>query len=80
MLGSAARDAPDAARAQMSDWYDYVAKKVAPKPSYQRPMPTFHREPAPEPVPEPESEGMMVEESTAGDTIVERVRRFWQTK
>jgi hypothetical protein len=54
----------------VSDWYDYIAKKVAPKPSYQRPMPVQRREP---PAPEPESQGMTVEESTASDSMIMRI-------
>ena len=68
-------------RPHTDDWFSYQAEKTGPKPSYKRPMPVQHRAPAaPEPAPEPESQGMVVEESTAGDTIVERVRRFWLPK
>lgn len=70
-------------RQDANDWFSYQAEKTGPKPSYLRTMPTFARPAKPEPAAppaEPESEGMMVEESTAGDTIVERVRRFWQPK
>ena len=52
----------------MSDWFEYQAKKTAPKPAYQRPMPKRQSPPA-----EPESEGMTVEESTASDSMIMRI-------
>lgn len=58
----------------MSDWYDYLAKKMAPKPAYQRPMPVQRREPPAE----PESQGITVEESTASDSMIVRAFTFWR--
>lgn len=63
-----------------SDWFSYQDEKTGPKPAYKRSMPPQQRTPVPQPAPEPKSEGMTVDESIAGDTIVERVRRFWQPK
>lgn len=57
----------------MSDWWDYLSKKTAPTPAYQRPMPVQRREPVPEPKPEPESQGVTVEESTASDSMIMRI-------
>lgn len=48
----------------MSDWYDYLAKKMAPKPAYERPMPK--RE-------EPESQGMTVEEFDGSPSVIMRI-------
>jgi hypothetical protein len=59
----------------MNDYYDYLDKKTAPKPAYQRAMPKVEKSPEP---PLREAVPMMVEESTAGDTIIERVKAFWR--
>jgi hypothetical protein len=48
-------------------WWQYQAAKLAPKPSYQRPMPTFERKP------EPKEEPMVVEESDASDSVIMRI-------
>jgi hypothetical protein len=55
--------------AAVSDWWDWLEKKTAPKAAYERPMPK--RE-------EPESQGMTVEESTATDSMIVRAIKFWQ--
>jgi hypothetical protein len=59
----------------MSDYYDYLDRKTAPKPAYERAMPKAEKSPAP---PSREAAPMTVEESTAGDTIIERVKAFWR--
>jgi hypothetical protein len=62
----------------MSDYYDYLNKKTAPTPAYLRPMPKVVK-PAPPVAPLELSQPMTVEESTASDTIIERVKAFWRT-
>jgi len=60
---------------------DYVAKKVAPKPAYQRPPPSkaITQENAPvRNEPEGRAESMIVEEGTASDSMIIRAIKFWQ--
>lgn len=52
----------------MSDWFDFVDKKTAPKPAYQRPMPIQRK-------PEFEDEPIKVEESLL-DTVRMRALNF----
>ena len=65
---------------KVEDWCAYQERVTAPKPSHQRPMPAKYRgvkAPAtPEPEP-PAAAGIVVEESTASDTFIGRVRRLW---
>jgi hypothetical protein len=65
----------------VTDWYSYVAKKVAPKPAYQRPPPSkvITQENAPvRNEPEGRAESMIVEEGTASDSMILKAFRFWQ--
>ena len=55
------------------DYFDYIAKKVAPKPSHRRPMP-------PQRKPDPEPEPIVVEESTASDSMIVRALNFWKRR
>ena len=58
----------------MSNYYDYLENKMAPKPAYQRAMPKFVK-----PRPQPAREvPMTVEESTACEAIIERVKAYWR--
>jgi hypothetical protein len=59
----------------MSDYFDYLDKKTAPKPAYQRAMPKVEKSPE---LPVREALPMTVEESAAGDSIIERVKAFWR--
>jgi hypothetical protein len=69
------RLAQEQARADsMSNYYEYLEEKMAPKPAYQRAMPKFVRPPQP-----PSREvPMTVEESTACEAIIERVKAYWR--
>jgi hypothetical protein len=51
------------------NYFDYVAKKTAPKPSHRRLPPSK----APAATPEPKSDGIVVEESTASDSMIVRI-------
>lgn len=53
----------------MSDWWEFLDKKTAPKPPYERPMPKFERKP------EPKEEPIQVEESFM-DTIRMKALNF----
>jgi hypothetical protein len=58
----------------MSNYYDYLEMKMAPKPAYERAMPKVvnRRQPPSPEVP------MTVEESTACEAIIERVKAYWR--
>ena len=58
----------------MSSYYDYLENKMAPKPAYERAMPKVVKRPQP---PSPEIP-MTVEESTACEAIIERVKAYWR--
>lgn len=53
------------------NYFDYVAKKVAPKPAYQRQPPS--KVVRPEPAIEPKSEGMTVEEFDGSPSTIVRI-------
>ena len=57
-----------------SSWYDYQAAKTAPKPAYQRLPPSK----TPAAAAEPKSDGIVVEESTASDSMIVRALTFWR--
>jgi hypothetical protein len=60
----------------MSDYFEYLDKKTAPKPAYQRAMPKVEKTlepPVRKPVP------TELERSAAAATIVERVKAFWRS-
>jgi hypothetical protein len=58
------------------DFYAYQARKTAPKPAYKKSRPEQFKRKEPElPVKE---EPMEVEESTASDTIIEKIKAFWR--
>ena len=70
-----ARLAQEQARAHlMSNYYDFLEEKMAPKPAYQRAMPKFAKPPQPQAREVP----MTVEESTACEAIIERVNAYWR--
>lgn len=52
--------------AEVSNWWDFLEKKTAPKPAYERDMPR-------RPPPEPETQGMTVEESDASASMIQRI-------
>lgn len=54
----------------MSDWWDYLSKKMAPKPAYQRPMPVKRWEP---PTPEPKSAGIEVGDFDGSPSMITRI-------
>ncbi|MDP9089365.1 MAG: hypothetical protein M3O26_11595 [Pseudomonadota bacterium] len=58
----------------MSDYFEYLDKKMAPKPAYQRVMPKIEKptEAALEVVP------MTARKSGAGDALVQLVKAFWR--
>lgn len=53
----------------MSDYFDYIDRKTAPKPAYRRPMPVQRREPPAE----PESQGIQVEEFDGSPSMIMRI-------
>jgi hypothetical protein len=62
----------------MTDWYSYIAKKVAPKPAYLRPPPskapiTQERVLVRNAEPESKSEGMTVEEFDGSPSTIVRI-------
>lgn len=50
-----------------SDYFDYVERKTAPKPSYKRPMPKFVERQ------EAKTGPIIVEESDASDSMIMRI-------
>jgi hypothetical protein len=65
----------------MNDYYDYLDKKTATNPDIRRSLPKAAK--LPEPRESLEQSGsdvhsMTVEESTATDTIIERVKAYWR--
>jgi hypothetical protein len=67
----------------MSDWFDYLADKAAKVPHRSAPIARHMNGLSPDrsptrAVPNPRScEGMLVEESAASDTAIQRIFRFW---
>lgn len=49
-----------------SDYFDYVERKTAPKPSYNRPMPKFDRQ-------ETKTGPMLVEEVDVSQSMIQRI-------
>jgi hypothetical protein len=65
----------------MKDYYDYLDKKTATSPDIRRSLPTAVKRPqSPEPLELSRSDvnAIMVEESTATDTVIERVKAYWR--
>lgn len=58
----------------MSDYFEYLDKKMAPKPAYQRVMPKVEKsiEAPLEVVP------VTAKKSAAGDALIELVKAFWR--
>jgi hypothetical protein len=61
----------------MSDYYDYHEKRAAPKPAYPATTPKSVKLPPREQPTKPDP-AMMVEESIASETMIARVKAFWQ--
>ena len=61
----------------MTDWYSYIAKKIAPKPAYLRPLPskaiTQERVLVRNSEPEPKSDGIVVEEFDGSPSTIVRI-------
>ena len=65
----------------MNDYYDYLDKKTATNPDIRRSLPKAVKPPQPaEPLELSGSDvnAITVEESTATDTIIERVKAHWR--
>jgi hypothetical protein len=61
----------------MSDWFDYQAKKTAPKPSRKRKPPA---KPTQEYTPKDNESGMKVEEADSSPSMIQRIfgkRQDW---
>lgn len=54
----------------MSDYFDYIDRKTAPKPAYQRPMPKTSGKAK---TSEPESQGIQVEEFDGSPSMIMRI-------